>query len=117
MSKIVNKYTWKPEPPEENSGETLTESTGYRSPQSQIEAMIISGQRLQAARDSEFDFKAGEVLDEQFSDPTRSPNFDITDAQRLNESALSNLRAQQQAESQAVAAPTVISTEPDPKSV
>ena len=44
--------------------------------------MIMAGQRLRSYRAEQFDFPDGEI-DESFSDPTRSGNFDLADGTML----------------------------------
>lgn len=82
-------------PPEVNSGETLVEKAGYEPAKIKIENMILAGQRLSDYRKSQYDFE-GEI-DEDFIDPTRSPNFDLADATQLQMQTEANLIASQTA--------------------
>ena len=70
---------------EEQSVESKVEKTGYVPAKTQIENMIMAGRRLNAYRAEQYDF-TGEENDEEednFEDPTRSPNFDIADASSI----------------------------------
>lgn len=66
------------DPPEQNSGEEIVETSGYMPTQQRIEQMILAGQRLDQARRESYDFD-GEI-EEDFYDPTRDPNYDMADA-------------------------------------
>lgn len=80
-------------PPEINNGETLVETAGYIPAQKKIENMILAGQRLVDYRKSQnYDFADGKI-DEDFMDPTRSPNFDLADATQMQLQAEANLAA------------------------
>lgn len=81
-------------PPEENSGVTIVERTGYEPAKVKIENMIHAGQRLSDYRKMQYDFTDGQI-DENFSDPTRSPNFDLADATQLQLQTEANLLASQ----------------------
>lgn len=66
-----------------NSGKKLVETAGYRTSRQQINEIMLAGERLEAYRQNQFDFKDGEP--EPDLDPTRGPNFDLADASRLLE--------------------------------
>lgn len=83
--------------PEINSGERLVETAGYMSAQKRIENMILAGQRLVDYRKNHYDFQDGEI-DENFTDPTRSPGFDMADAFQIAEEANYRIKATQTAQ-------------------
>lgn len=58
----------------------VTEQAGYMSVKQRVENLIDAGIRLKEARMSNFDFPQGTPVDENFEDPTRSKNYDISDA-------------------------------------
>jgi len=62
----------------------LVEIAGYIPAKQRIENIMLAGKRLAEARSELYDFKPGEEIDENFSDPTRSPNFDMADASQIN---------------------------------
>jgi hypothetical protein len=70
---------------EENNGDFVTEQAGYVTTKEMVTAMIEAGRSLDATRmgDYDYDEKAGE--EEATPDPTRGPNFDIVDAQKMQE--------------------------------
>lgn len=72
------------EPPEENSGELITETAGYQPAQDRIEDMILAGQRLILSKAEEYDFP-GTKPDDEFWDPTRARGFDLADVFQLKE--------------------------------
>lgn len=74
------KYTHQKSPGEVNLGKKLVERAGYIPAQARIENMILAGQRLIEHRKEMYDFSDGNDIDETFSDPTRSKNYDMTDA-------------------------------------
>lgn len=84
-------------PPEQNSGITKVERAGYISSQKRIESMIQAGQRLSDYRKQQFDFPDGEIV-EDYQDPTRSPNFDLSDATQMQLAAEARLKASQTAQ-------------------
>nr|WAE43910.1 MAG: hypothetical protein [Microviridae sp.] len=87
---------------EVNSGEVITEQAGYIPPKVQIENMILAGQRLAESR-GQYDWPDGEEIDENASDPTRSPNYDIADAFQDGEALKGRLKASQTAQDQRTA--------------
>jgi len=70
--------------PEKNSGKSLVESVGYIPAQKRIENLMTAGQRLKDYRNEQFDFPDEKSIDHDFTDPTRSKNFDMADATQLS---------------------------------
>ena len=68
---------------ENNSGKDIVERAGYIPAQIRIENIINAGKRLQEYRAEQYDFADLSEIDYNFSDPTRSKGFDISDAFRL----------------------------------
>lgn len=64
-------------------GELLTEVAGYIPANIRIENIIQAGERLRAARAEMYDFGPGQEIDENFTDPTRKGDFDLSDATGL----------------------------------
>lgn len=60
----------------------ITERAGYLTTKQRIENLMVAGQRLVNFRKQQFDFPDGEI-DHDFDDPTRNPNFDMSDASQL----------------------------------
>ena len=89
MREIYDFQNLPPSDPEKNDGELVVEIGSYISAKKQIESFIQSGKNLQAARQGRYDFE-GEV-DEDFTDPTRSPGFDMADASQLLMQAEANI--------------------------
>ena len=54
--------------------------------------MILAGQRLVEHRKEMYDFSDGKDIDESFTDPTRSKNFDMSDAFIMSENIKNNLK-------------------------
>lgn len=80
-----------------NSGKRITEQSGYIPAKEKIEEMIFAGQRLNIARDKQYDFN-GEKIDEDFDDPTRRPGYDMAEASmeiRRIRSRMAELQAQE----------------------
>lgn len=74
---------------EPGGGEIITEQQGYVPADVLIKNMILSGQRLQAFRDEEFDVPGNKVKDDvdDFVDvPYRRLDFDMSEASMLQES-------------------------------
>lgn len=89
MREIYDFQNLPPSDPEKNDGELVVEIGSYIPAKQQIESFIQSGKNLQAARQGRYDFE-GEV-DEDFTDPTRSPGFDMADASQLLLQAEANI--------------------------
>lgn len=89
MRKIFDFQNPPPSEPEKNDGELVVEIGSYIPAKKQIESFIQSGKNLQASRQGRYDFE-GEV-DESFTDPTRSPGFDMADASQLLAQAEANI--------------------------
>lgn len=77
---------------EVSDGSTKTEIAGYRPPHIQVMELIAAGERLMEYRRELYDFGTDEPIDDNFSDPTREPNFDLSDAAILGRKARRNLR-------------------------
>ena len=73
------------------SDEIVTEQAGYIPPKIQIENMILAGQRLNMSRLEQYDFTSEAEIDEDAVDPTRSGNFDLSDASQLSYEATQRL--------------------------
>jgi len=103
------KYTHEKSPGEVNQGKNLVEKAGYIPAQARIENMILAGQRLVEHRKEMYDFSDGKDIDESFTDPTRSKNYDMSDAFIMSEVIKNNvqqkelLKASQTAEDGSVA--------------
>lgn len=69
--------------PEKLSKKRLVETGGYVPLKRQILSMIQAGERLKSIRAEQFDIPPGSDQLDAPLDPTRSPNFDVTDAQEL----------------------------------
>ena len=95
--KFKTQYTGSTTKPEKNFGERLVETAGYIPAQVRIENMMLAGRRLAEARKELYDFPAGVEPDENLSDPTRSPNFDMADATAIQMAAESRLRQSRKA--------------------
>lgn len=86
------KYTHEKSPGEINLGKNLVEKAGYIPAQARIENMILAGQRLVEHRKEMYDFSDGKDIDESFTDPTRSKNFDMSDAFIMSEGIKNNVK-------------------------
>lgn len=86
------------------SGEILVEPHGYETAQKKIERMIFAGQRLALSRKEHFDFPPGTDIEEDFYDPTRRLDYDLSDATQsirdLEERAFEAKKAQRNKEGQ-----------------
>lgn len=69
---------------EKVNNKKLVEVAGYIPAKQRIENLMLAGMRLATFRSELYDFQAGEPLDENFTDPTRSPNFDLADAFQIS---------------------------------
>ena len=86
------KYTHEKSPGEVNLGKNLVEKAGYIPAQARIENMILAGQRLVEHRKEMYDFSDGRDIDENFTDPTRSKNYDMSDAFIMSEAIKNNIK-------------------------
>ena len=86
------KYTHEKSPGEVNLGKSLVEKAGYIPAQARIENMILAGQRLVEHRKEMYDFSDGKDIDESFTDPTRSKNYDMADAFIMSEVIKNNIK-------------------------
>ena len=84
------------QPAEINSGITLVERAGYIPAQQRIENLMLAGQRLVQARKELYDFPDGKI-DPNFSDPTRSKNYDLADVFQDGLKVEARLKAQREA--------------------
>lgn len=66
---------------EKVSKENLFEFGTYRDTKTQVEEFLISGKKLQACRESQFDDIKDD--DDFIIDPTRQKNFDLADASSI----------------------------------
>lgn len=62
------------------SDELITEQTGYRTLEQQVTDLIVAGQRLDDYRRGIYDSDNHDIDDDDYFDPTRSPDFDMFDA-------------------------------------
>ena len=83
-----------PEAP--NSGEVITEQTGYISAQQQIEELILAGERLNQLR-SGYEFDAEEEIPDDYYNPLAQPGIDLVDAQNYLEDTQVKLDAAKKA--------------------
>ena len=93
-----------------------TEQSGYVSPQKQIENMMLAGQRLDIARREMYDFGDESEIDEDLYDPTRSNNYDLSDASQdllEIESNIKRHKASPKASQTAQEAPEDVQTSPE----
>ena len=100
---IVQKKTeYKPDIGEEIAGKRITESAGYIPPKTRIEEMIMAGKNLVDYRREKYDFPPDVEVDpkvvDEFFDPTRSPGFDVVDAQNMSQDVVNRLKAQSKKE-------------------
>lgn len=79
---------------EQNFEPSMVETAGYMSAQDRIENIIRAGERLILSRSEQYDF-TDDNLDEDFEDPTRSKNFDLSDASNLSMAINYRLKAQE----------------------
>ena len=94
----VNFYTARKRPAkvlEVNSGELLVETAGYISAEQRITNMMLAGQRLVESRRVHYDLQGDydESAIQEYSDPTRSPNYDLADATQDTFSTNKRLKA------------------------
>nr|QJB18844.1 MAG: hypothetical protein [Microvirus sp.] len=83
-------------PEEPNSGEILTEQSGYISAQQQIEDLIMAGQRLDESRVG-YEFQEGEEIPDDYYSPLNHPNIDIVDADNFLRAQTEKLDSQAKA--------------------
>lgn len=79
--KIQSQFGYRrPRKYEAGGGESKTEQRGYIKPKVQIQNMIAAGERLDAYKKEMYDFRAGDVLSEDFHmSATRKKGADLTD--------------------------------------
>jgi hypothetical protein len=66
---------------EENNGPVIVERSGYMNTKDKVIGMFLAGQRLADIRAAKFDFQS-EAQDDGSLDPTRSGDYDLSDAAR-----------------------------------
>lgn len=76
------KYKYKPEI-EKGGGKRMVETAGYIPAEIQIRNMMAAGQRLGEYRAEMYDYGDDVKEEDAIGDPTRSPNFDLSDAAQL----------------------------------
>lgn len=85
MKKVF--YTKYDRPPkifvESCGGPSLVETAGYITAEQRINNLISAGRRLVEARKYQYDFPDGKIPD-GYSDPTRSKDFDMSDATQID---------------------------------
>lgn len=104
---FFTKYERPPRSGEINSGENKVETGSYRPTNKVIENMILAGKRLEVAS-AGYEFQPGEVVPDDYSDPTRDPGYDLSDASRDLAGAaqrLADAKAAVDAASKAIASP------------
>ena len=82
MAELIKRYGRPILPGESNDGPELVEKAGYIPAQVQIENLLNAGDRLNQSRLG-YEFDADEEVPDDYSDVTRSPNFDLSDASRI----------------------------------
>lgn len=88
-------YKRKKEPAEKNNMPSMTETAGYVSAKSRIEAIIAAGENLKRYREENYDFGERIPVDDNYFDVTRSKNFDMADASEMQRNVNSRLKQQQ----------------------
>lgn len=97
-----------PEAP--NSGEVITEQTGYISAQQQIEELILAGERLNQLRTG-YEFEDGEDIPDDYYNPLNHPGVDLVEAENYLDNARQGLDA---AVNAAKPTPTMVPEESNP---
>lgn len=96
---LVKKSVYIPDKGEKIAGKRITESAGYVPAKTKIEEMIQAGQRLVDYRAENYDFPPDTKVTEEeileYFDPSRSPGFDVVDAQNMTQDALNRVKARQ----------------------
>ncbi|MDR0709336.1 MAG: hypothetical protein LBF77_04640 [Spirochaetaceae bacterium] len=77
---------------ERNNGESKVEKAGYISAEEQIRSLMRAGAVLRDFRRSAYEFPPGQEVPDDYFDPTREPNFDRVDADRLVDELDSKMR-------------------------
>lgn len=62
---------------------SITEQSGFMTPEQQISRMMAAGVNLQDFRREMYDFPDGNVPDDALPDPTQKLGFDLADASEL----------------------------------
>lgn len=82
---------------ERNSGEIITDPSGYMTTKQQVDSMRGAGLRLADWRNAHYDGDMDTDLD-NFVDETRSPNFDMADITAMEHDLEDSIRARQRRE-------------------
>ena len=82
MIKVYTKWDRPEKKYDPHSDEIIVERAGYIPPKLQVEQMFIAGERLAKHRKEMYDFSDESKVNMEFSDPTRTPGFDLVDATR-----------------------------------
>lgn len=88
--------------PEPGGGIRITEQAGYRDAKTQIEQMMIAGERLQAFRREYFDLPEGQG--DADIDPTRKPGLDLAEASAIGRELAIRMKAREERKKAAKAA-------------
>lgn len=83
---FFTKYNRKPSNGETLSSKSKVERSGYIPAKVQIENLLMAGVRLNDFRNNQYDM-TDDIPNEDYFDPTRSPNFDFADATQLERQA------------------------------
>lgn len=103
MAEFYTKLKRPPRRQEKMCQISLVETRGYMTARQKVEMLTNAGQRLLDYRREQYDFGTDEEIDDNFLDPTRNPNFDLSDASLLAEQTSNRLKAQD-AENKKIAA-------------
>lgn len=109
---FVTPYNYVSMAGEVNYGEPMVETAGYIPAKKRIEDFLQAGMRLQAYRAEQFDFPDG-TEDPNFSDPTRDPGFDLSDASDLALSVKARLHEKNAQKAASDASKPVLDVTPD----
>lgn len=85
MIKICDRFHRNPTVKEINSGERLTETSGYIPPKLDITRLILAGKQLEDFRKYQFDFPEGTEIDETYTDILRQKNLDMAEISLLKQ--------------------------------
>lgn len=77
------------------SGPRCVETAGYIPAKTQIENLMIAGQRLGEYRKEMYSFDTG-VADDGHFDPTRNPNYDMADAYQDSKAVKERIKQQKE---------------------
>lgn len=88
---------------EKPSGPSQVERAGYIPAKARIEALMLAGARLVQSRAEMYDYPNSTPDDDFRIDPTRSPNFDMVDADILKNDLKAKLSEQAKADKEKAA--------------